>query len=160
MPKKLALLKQKMKKNCIPSAKNKKDLHSQCQIKKNLHSQYQKLKNIVVFEKFGHVTYLQICKFKNLQIYDVLNELDKSSESLFLVKGLILREVCRVTRELAILDQESCQHTEYSDIFPSKKERFVKTLWYPWPTTEQGNSSGPFVYLNVVLGFYFYQNLL
>ena len=78
MPKKLALLKQKMKKNCIPSAKNKKDLHSQCQIKKNLHSQYQKLKNIVVFEKFGHVTYLQICKFKNLQIYDVLNELDKS----------------------------------------------------------------------------------
>ena len=76
MPKKLALLKQKMKKNCIPSAKNKKDLHSQCQIKKNLHSQYQKLKNIVVFEKFGHVTYLQICKFKNLQIYDVLNELD------------------------------------------------------------------------------------
>ena len=76
MPKKLALLKQKMKKNCIPSAKNKKDLHSQCQIKKNLHSQYQKLKNIVVFEKFGHVTYLQICKFKNLQIYDVLNALD------------------------------------------------------------------------------------
>ena len=69
----------------------------------------------------------------------------ESSESLFLVKGLILREVCRVTRELAILDQESCQHTEYSDIFPSKKERFVKTLWSPWPTTEQGNSSGALV---------------
>ena len=71
MPKKLALLKQKMKKNCIPSAKNKKDLHSQGQIKKKLHSQYQKLKDIVVFEKFGHVTYLQIYEFTN-----VLNEMD------------------------------------------------------------------------------------
>ena len=37
-----------------------------------------KIKKFVVFEKFGHVTYLQICKFKNLQIYDVLNELDKN----------------------------------------------------------------------------------
>ena len=34
---------------------------------------YQKLKKFGVFEKFGHVTYLQIY---NLQIYDVLNELD------------------------------------------------------------------------------------
>ena len=57
---KTCIVNAKNEKNCIPSAKNKKDLHSQCQIKKNLHSQYQKLKNIVVFEKFGHVTYLQI----------------------------------------------------------------------------------------------------
>ena len=65
-----------------------------------------------------------------------------------------MREVCRVTRELAILDQESCQHTEYSDIFPSKKERFVKTLWSPWPTTEQGNSSDENAY-DVFLGSYY-----
>ena len=37
--------------------------------------QYPKLKKFGVFENSGHVTYLQIYEFKNLRIYDVLNEL-------------------------------------------------------------------------------------
>ena len=36
---------------------------------------YPKLKKNGVFENSGHVTYLQIYEFKNLRIYDVLNEL-------------------------------------------------------------------------------------